>query len=86
MGEIKISYLHDPKTGRREIWIDYEAASDWMPAEHERRHKEIVRSLLAQGIVSADQIDRFHVRVEGQEIRVEEMEDSSLETPQATKE
>lgn len=85
MGEIKISFLHDPHTGRRELWIDYESSADWLPAEHERRHKEIVRALVGRGI-PADQIDRFHVRVEGQEIHIEEIEDSSLSSPQATKE
>ena len=49
MGEIKISYIHDPETGRRELWVDYESANDWMPAEHERRHKEILRQLVDRG-------------------------------------
>ncbi|MCK6511627.1 hypothetical protein L6R29_16860 [Myxococcota bacterium] len=77
MGEIKISYIHDPETGRRELWVDYESANDWMPAEHERRHKEILRQLVDRGAIDPSQIDRFGVRVEGNEVVLEELDERS---------
>ena len=81
MGEIKISYLHDPKSGRRELWIDYESAADWMDAEHERRHKAIVRQLIDRGALDPSQIDRIYVRVEDQQVVVEEADSLEEKAP-----
>ena len=76
MGAITISFIHDPKTKRRELWVDYESSEDWLPSEHERRHKQIVRSLIDQEKLDADMIDRVHVRVEGKEVIIEEFNET----------
>lgn len=67
MGAITISFVYDPENNRRELWIDYESEADWLPAEHERRHRHIVKRLIAEGKLDPDQIDRVQVRVEGKE-------------------
>ncbi|HAA57596.1 MAG TPA: hypothetical protein DCE42_22710 [Myxococcales bacterium] len=85
MGSITISFIHDPETNRKELWVDYESSEDWMPAEHERRHKQIVRELVDQGKLEPSMVDRIHVRVEGEEMEVEEIEENINLVPQSTK-
>lgn len=85
MGSITISFIHDPETNRKELWVDYESSEDWMPAEHERRHKQIVRELVDQGKLEPSMVDRIHVRVEGEEMEVEEIEENINLIPQSTK-
>lgn len=85
MGAITISFIHDPETKRHELWVDYESAEDWLPAEHERRHRQIVRQLLSDGQLSPDQVDRINIRVEGKEVESEDWEDVKANTAQAEK-
>ena len=48
MGEIKISFIYDPKTGKRELQIDYESDADQLPAEHEREHRQLIERLVGK--------------------------------------
>lgn len=77
MGSITIAFVHNPTTKQKELWIDYKSAADWLPAEHERRHREIMKQLLDSGKVDPSTIDRVHVRVEGEEVHVELLEDEN---------
>lgn len=87
MGAITISFIHDPNTGQRELWVDYESAADWLPAEHERRHRQVLKQLLSEGTIDPDQIDRVLVRVEGEEVTVEVLDDETdTKTPDAAAE
>lgn len=85
MGSITISFINDPESGRRELWVDYESSEDWLPAEHERRHKQILRDLIGQGKLDPDLIDRVHVRVEGEEVIIEELDERATQNAQTNK-
>lgn len=80
MGSITISFIHNPNTNQKELWVDYESAADWLPAEHERRHREILRKLLEDGKVDPSMVDRVLVRVEGEEVTVEQLEEDMEQT------
>lgn len=73
MGAITLSFVFDPENNRRELWVDYESEADWLPAEHERRHREIVKRLVAEGKLDPEMIDRVQVRVAGEERVVEQL-------------
>ena len=48
MGEIKISFVYDPKTGKRDLQVDYLSDADRLPAEHEREHRQAVEQLVGK--------------------------------------
>ncbi len=73
MGEITLSFVFDPKNNRRELWVDYESEADWLPAEHERRHRQIVKRLVAEGKLDPENIDRIQVRIAGEEVAIEQL-------------
>ncbi|MEM1347602.1 MAG: hypothetical protein AAGI01_03535 [Myxococcota bacterium] len=56
MPEVKIRMVSNPKTGKRDIFIDYEADDDALPMEHESDHKDIVEQLLGEGILQPDDV------------------------------
>ena len=75
MGEITLSFLFDPENNKRELWVDYKSESDWLPSEHEQRHRQIVRRLIADGKLDPDKIDRIQVTVEGKVVATEAGDD-----------
>ncbi len=79
MGAITLSFVYDPENNRRELWVDYESEDDWLTAEHERRHREIVKQLIAEGKLDPDMIDRVQVRVAGEEKVVEQVPLNAVE-------
>lgn len=79
MAAITLSFVYDPKNNQRELWIDYESEADWLPVEHERRHRQIVKRLIAEGKLDPNQIDRVQIRVEGKECLIEELSLDAVE-------
>ena len=75
MGEITLSFVFDPENNKRELWVDYKSEDDWLPAEHEQRHRQIVRRLIAEGKLDPDKIDRIQVTVEGKVVATEAGDD-----------
>jgi hypothetical protein len=55
MAEIRIRLIFNRKSGKKDIFIDYESEDDALPIEHERAHREIVGKLLGQGILRPDE-------------------------------
>ena len=51
----------NPKTGKRDIYIDYESEDDALPFEHEEDHRDVVEKLLGQGILDPDDIGQVKV-------------------------
>lgn len=47
-GRATITYVHDPRTGRRELHIDYTSDSDADIAGHERAHRRVVQQLVPE--------------------------------------
>jgi hypothetical protein len=71
MGQIIIELEFDPRTGKKNIRIEYESEPDLTKAEHEARHREIVQKLLSEGVLEPDELGRVIVE-RGEEKTVEE--------------
>lgn len=61
MAEVTIRMVSNPKTGKRDIYIDYEGEDDSLPMEHENDHRDIVEQLLGQGVLDPDDIGQIKV-------------------------
>ena len=48
MAEVSIRFRHNPKTGKRELLIEYESEADLLPHEHERDHRALAEKLIGQ--------------------------------------
>lgn len=46
MARAKITYRYNPKTGKREMHIDYQSDSDADRIEHEQEHRALVKELV----------------------------------------
>ncbi|MHC4662417.1 MAG: hypothetical protein ACYS8W_12075 [Planctomycetota bacterium] len=62
MGEIKIHFSFNRKTGRTDLTIDYLSDSSLMPHEHEERHEEIVERLIEGGAIRREDVGNIEVR------------------------
>jgi len=70
MGEFTVRFKFDTTTGQKEIVVEYESDDDALPVEHERRHRQIVESLLGQGVIKPDETGNVRVeRVKPQQNR-----------------
>ena len=56
MADVTIRLVSNPKTGKRDIFIDYESEEDALPFEHEKDHRDVVEKLLGQGILDEDDL------------------------------
>jgi hypothetical protein len=55
VGEISIRFRMNMKTGKKDIYIDFESDEDAMRHEHEKEHKKIIERLVGAGILEADE-------------------------------
>lgn len=61
MADVTIRLVSNPKTGKRDIYIDYDSEEDALPFEHEEDHRDVVERLLGQGILDPDDIGQIKV-------------------------
>lgn len=61
MAEMTIRLVSNPRTGKRDIYIDYESEDDALPYEHEEDHRDVVEQLLGQGILDPDDVGQIKV-------------------------
>jgi len=54
--EIKVRLRRNRQTGQTDIYIGMESEEDWLPHEHERKHRDIVENLLGKGILDPDKV------------------------------
>lgn len=50
MADLTLRLRVDPKTGRREIVIDYSSDSDALPFEHEEEHRQLAEKVVNGGL------------------------------------
>jgi hypothetical protein len=50
MADLTLRLRVDPKTGRREIVIDYTSDSDALPIEHEENHRQLADKVVDGGL------------------------------------
>jgi len=62
MGEIKIHFSFNRKSGRTDLTIDYASDASTMPHEHEERHEEIVEQLIEGGVIRREDIGNIEVK------------------------
>lgn len=56
MGEINIRFRMNMKTGKKDIYIDFESDEDAMRHEHEREHKKIIERLVGAGLLEEGEV------------------------------
>ena len=61
MADVTIRLVSNPKTGKREIYIDYHSDDDALPFEHEKEHRTFVEKFLGKGVLDADSMGQIHV-------------------------
>ena len=65
MAEIRIRLIYNLDTGKKDIYIDFESDADALPIEHEDAHRDIMRNLIGQNVLDADEAGEVMVnRVE----------------------
>jgi hypothetical protein len=52
MADLILRLRVDPKTGKREIVIDYTSDSDALPVEHEEAHQQLANKVVEGGLRS----------------------------------
>ena len=57
MGRATITFVFNPKTGKREWHIDYQSEPDLTRVEHEQAHRRLVRNLVGSGVLANDETD-----------------------------
>jgi hypothetical protein len=61
MAHATIRLVIDPATGRKDVWVDYEADPGALPMEHEEEHRAIVEKLVSGGILRQQEVGRVVV-------------------------
>ncbi len=61
MGDISIRFRMNMKSGKKDIYIDYESDEDAMRHEHEKGHKGIVERIIGSGLLEANEVGEIHV-------------------------
>ena len=56
MAEIQIKFRHNPKTGKRDMIINYESDQDALPHEHERDHRALIEKLIGRPLESDEKV------------------------------
>lgn len=64
MAELNIRLLIDPKTGKKNLIIEYESDADMLPIEHEEEHRRLVNALVEGGVVKAEELGKVVVQRE----------------------
>lgn len=68
MGDINITFKMNLKTGLKDIVIEYDSDDDMMRHEHEKKHRDIVKQLVGEGLLSDDEVGEVTVeRVQSKE-------------------
>jgi hypothetical protein len=62
MAEVTIRLVANPRTGKRDIYIDYTSEEDALPHEHEKDHRRVVEELLGKGILDEDEVGEVNVQ------------------------
>ena len=62
MAEFTVELVYNLQSGKIDILVDYHSDADALPIEHEDRHKDIVHSLLEQGLLNAQQLGEVKVQ------------------------
>jgi hypothetical protein len=62
MAEITIRLIYNTRTGKKDLFIDFESEPDALPIEHEQQHRAIVGQLLGKNVLREDELGEVVVR------------------------
>lgn len=61
MAELTIRLETDPKTGKKNVTIEYSSDEDALPMEHEDEHRRLVDALIEGGTLKAAELGKIRV-------------------------
>jgi hypothetical protein len=85
MADVTIRFRHNPKTGKRELVINYESEDDALPHEHERDHRALVEKVLGRALTDEDNLVIERVSKEKNKNPEPAQETPPTKQPQANK-
>ena len=59
MAEMTIRLRVNPETGKKDIVVDLRSDDDALPQEHEQQHRQLVRKLIAGGVVGENEVGKL---------------------------
>jgi hypothetical protein len=62
MADILVRLIFNLETGKKDILIDYDGDADALPHEHEKHHRQVVETLLGQGVLKKQDIGTVTVQ------------------------
>ena len=62
MAELNIRMVYNRKTGKHDIFIDYESDMDALPFEHEQDHRALLQEILGASGLSEDGVGELHIQ------------------------
>ena len=79
MAELNIRMIYNRKTGKHDIFVDYESDMDALPFEHEQDHRALLQEIMGASGLSEDQVGQLKIQrltsaEKGKVLRGEELE------------
>ena len=61
MAELILKLSRNSETGKQDLYIDYESAGDSLPFEHEEEHRDLVRRVIEQLNLDAEELGNVYI-------------------------
>ena len=62
MAELNIRMVYNRKTGKHDIFVDYESDMDALPFEHEQDHRALVQKIMGASGLAEDELGQLHIQ------------------------
>jgi hypothetical protein len=82
---VTLRLRHNPKTGKRDLLVEYESEDDALAHEHERDHRRFVEQLLGRSIDDLGPIGEIHLKRESPAAKGDESGATAEAVPRAPK-
>ena len=61
MAELILKLRRNVETGKQDLYIDYESAGDSLPFEHEEEHRDMVRRVIEELNIDAEDLGNIYI-------------------------
>ena len=68
MAELILKLRRNVETGKQDLYIDYESAGDSLPFEHEEEHRDMVRRVIEELNIDAEDLGNIYIEREPVEL------------------
>mgnify|MGYP001393771788 CR=1 FL=1 len=82
MAELILKLRRNTETGKQDLYIDYESAGDSLPFEHEEEHRDIVRRVIEELNIDAE--DLGNVYIERQPVELSDSDEEIADNTENT--